>query len=305
MSTVLVIEDSEETRALIRDALAGSDCVGRVLEARDGVQGLKLLLSEPVDLVLCDLELPGLKGDSLLRMKKGGAIEAPFVLLTAVTDPLRRARLLQEGAADAITKPFFAVDLIARVELHLRLQRSQRELVEKNRLLEEQAHTDALTRLTNRRGLDQALQREVARAVRSGTPLSLVLVDVDHFKRVNDRWGHPAGDEVLRHLATVLDRNRRITDYAGRYGGEEFLLILTNSSEEGASIYAERCRQQIAALRIPLENGQDIGVTVSLGVAGRHEAESAEELIAAADRALYLAKEGGRNRVARASVRAG
>jgi diguanylate cyclase (GGDEF)-like protein len=300
MASILIIEDSASQRAEARAALRRSGLFERILEADNGLRGLKLLLSEPVDLVLCDLELPGLDGDKLLRMARSArGRQIPFLVLTAVTDYDRTARLLRDGASDAITKPFHAVDLIARIELHLKLERLQRELIEKNKMLEQLSITDSLTGLRNRRFLTEILSVEFQRALRYGTDLTLLMADLDHFKQVNDRHGHLAGDEVLCAVAERLQRRLRASDIGGRYGGEEFLVILSHSSAEGGVVLAEHWRADVEENPVELADGTPILTTLSIGVASHSPTfRDASELIAAADSALYRAKEWGRNQVA-------
>lgn len=300
MSTLLVIDDSRGQLVGVRGALEDAALFDQVLEADDGIQGLRQLLSGAPDLVICDLEMPGLDGEKLLRMVprgNGNAPSVPFLVLTAVTDAARRARLIEQGAADVITKPFHTADLVARVALHLKLVRIQRELLEKNAALERLSRTDALTGLANRREMDEALEREFRRSHRYEVPFSVVMADLDHFKTVNDRHGHDAGDRVLRAVAGVMASDLRDTDLAGRYGGEEFLAILGNNGIEGAAVFAERLRGAVEALEIELDSGESIGVTLSLGLAQWHpERTTVSEIVGRADAALYLAKETGRNR---------
>jgi diguanylate cyclase (GGDEF)-like protein len=299
MASILIIEDSASQRAEVRDALRQSGLFERILEADNGLRGLKLLLSEPVDLVVCDLELPGLDGDKLLRMSHSAqGRQIPFLVLTAVTDYDRMAQLLRDGASDAITKPFHAVDLIARIELHLKLERLQRELIEKNKMLEKLSITDPLTGLRNRRFLTEILSVEFQRALRYRTDLTLLMADLDHFKQVNDRYGHLAGDEVLSVVAERLQRRLRASDIGGRYGGEEFLVILSHGGREGGVSFAEQWRADVEETPVELEDGTPIRTTLSIGVVSYLPSfKDASQLIAAADSALYRAKEGGRNQV--------
>jgi diguanylate cyclase (GGDEF)-like protein len=302
-ATLLVIEDSAQQRAEVRAAVEESAAFDRILEAEDGVHGLKLLLSEAVDVVLCDLELPGLDGEKILRMRKaarGAECEIPFLFLSATTDHERRARLLRSGASDSITKPFHRAELVARLELHLKLVRLQRELLNKNKLLEQLSTTDALTGLRNRRYLTEILAVEFLRAKRYDTPLAVVMADIDHFKQVNDRHGHATGDSVLESVGGVLRRHLRGSDYGGRYGGEEFLMVLANADEDGASVFAERLRQEVEETMLRTDSGTALHVTLSLGVAAYSAGhQTPGDLVSQADEALYRAKQAGRNRVAR------
>jgi diguanylate cyclase (GGDEF)-like protein len=243
--------------------------------------------------------MPGLDGEKLLRMRsavRDAEVPIPFLVLTAVTDPVRRARLLREGASDAITKPFHTADLIARIRLHQKLVQSQRELIEKNRELEILSRTDPLTGLANRRFLDETLARELARARRTGMPVALALVDIDRFKWVNDTHGHLTGDAVLAGIAKTFSGMVRETDCAGRFGGEEFLVILVNNDGAGALVFAERLREAIARVRVGTGGGATLGVTVSIGVAAwSPDLQSPQAFIAQADEALYCAKQSGRD----------
>jgi diguanylate cyclase (GGDEF)-like protein len=299
MTTLLVIDDSESQRQHIREALAGVTAFTRILEASDGIQGLSLLMREPVDVVLCDLSMPKLEGDKLLRMKQAspGGAHIPFVFLTGAADAERRARLLSDGAADAVAKPFHPGELVARLQLHLKVKRLQDELVHKNAQLAQLSTVDALTGLRTRRFLDDVLNVEFLRARRYRTPLALVMADLDHFKSINDSCGHPGGDSVLRELGALFLGLVRRTDVAGRYGGEEFLLIHPQSDAAGAAKMAERIREAVAKATFETPAGAR-RVTLSLGVAEYDKRlTSAKELVAAADRALYVAKRAGRNRV--------
>ncbi|HXK24052.1 MAG TPA: diguanylate cyclase [Myxococcota bacterium] len=299
MATLLLIDDSDSQRETIRAALEGVTTFKRVLEARDGLEGLSLLVREPVDVVLCDLAMPKLDGDKLLRMKDAnpGGANIPFVFLTGSADPERRARLISSGAADAIAKPFHPGELLARLQLHLKVKRLQDELMLKNAALAQLSSVDALTGLRARRFLDEILNVEFLRARRYRTPLAVVMADLDHFKRINDGSGHPAGDHVLRELGAIFLSMVRRTDVAGRYGGEEFLVIHPQSTATGAAHLAERLRHAVEIARFDAE-GVPLRVTLSLGVAEYdRRMASPRDLIAAADRALYAAKRGGRNRV--------
>jgi diguanylate cyclase (GGDEF)-like protein len=300
MARILIIEDSASQRAELCALLRQSGLCEQILEADNGLRGLKLLLSEPVDLVLCDLELPGLDGEKLLRMSHSAhGRQIPFLVLTAVKDTQRTAQLLREGACDTIIKPFHSLDLIARVELHLKLQELQRELIEKNKLLEKLSTTDPLTGLRNRRFLTEILSVEFQRAQRYGTGLSILMADLDRFKRINDRHGHLAGDEMLRVLAKRLLLRLRASDVGGRYGGDEFMVILSHVDDDGGLIFAERWRAEVEETRVELGDGESIHATLSIGVANYAPAFADwGKLVAAADDALYRAKGSGRNQVA-------
>ncbi len=300
MATILIIDDSQAHRGEIRGAIEGVRLFDRVLEAADGLRGLRMLLAEPVDVVLCDLELPGLDGDKLLRVKdrSPGGSNIPFIFLTASSDVDRRARLLDGGACDTISKPFHPADLVARLRLHLKVKRLQDELLEKNAALAKLSTVDALTGLRSRRYMDDVLAIEFLRSRRYKTPLALVMADLDHFKEVNDAHGHPAGDAVLRGVADLLREGLRASDVGGRYGGEELVVLLPQNGCEGAAVVAERWRAAVEGTRFEVPGGGRVSVTISVGVTEcRPEIDAPDDLVAAADAALYRAKERGRNRV--------
>jgi diguanylate cyclase (GGDEF)-like protein len=305
MSTILVIDDEDSQRARIRRALEDARIFAKILEARDGFEGLRMLMGETVDVVLLDLEMSQLDGEKLLRMKDSspGGSSIPFIFLTACSDLDRRARLLSHGASDAIEKPFHPADLVARLRLHLKVKRLQDELMLKNARLAQLSTIDGLTGLRARRFVDELLNIEFLRARRYRTSLVVLMADIDHFKRVNDEYGHVAGDHVLRGVAEVLRCMTRSTDVVGRYGGEELIVIGPQNSASGATVLAERMRETVEAGRFGVGD-RKLGVTVSIGVAEYHNGMSSpEDLVDAADRALYDAKEKGRNRVCVAASR--
>jgi diguanylate cyclase (GGDEF)-like protein len=299
VASILIIDDSASARASLRKALEESHRFDRIVEARDGFEGLRLLLAEGADIVICDLEMPGLDGEKLLATQRTrpGSEDVPFLFLTSERNPDRIARLLRAGASDWIQKPFHPSELLARLELHLRLRRLQVELREKNATLERLSTTDPVTGLRTRRWVGEFLAFEILRARRYRNPLSLLMADLDHFKRVNDTHGHRAGDTVLRALSDVMRSTLRSTDLVGRYGGEEFLVVLPQTDLAGALVLAERVREAVEQTSIDL-GGTSLSVTTSIGAAAFGGAiESAEAFIEAADAALYEAKNAGRNRV--------
>jgi diguanylate cyclase (GGDEF)-like protein len=299
MSTILLIEDSPSYRAEIRRVVENAQLFKEILEAEDGLRGLGLLTKAAPDVVLCDLEMPGLDGEKLLSCNPSGV---PFLFLTASQDATRKVRLLENGACDFIAKPCDPAELVARLKLHLKLRLLQSELREKNLELEKQSRTDAVTGLRNRRYIDEFLAVECLRARRYGAPLSVLMADLDHFKQVNDRYGHPAGDAVLRGMAHLLEGTLRAADVGGRYGGEEFVVILPQTDLEGAAEFGERLRSAVDSTSFEISGEAPIHVTLSAGAA-ELDAKMArpEDLVAAADAALYEAKGAGRNRVALAA----
>lgn len=298
MATLLLIDDSPAHRAEIRRAVEEEHIFDTILEAGDGFEGLKLLLSKTVDVVLCDLEMPGLDGEKLLQMKESRlqGREIPFLFLTATTDLDRKVRLLQSGAYDAIAKPFHTPDLVARLKLHLKIKRLSDELREKNEMLAHASKTDAVTGLGSRRYLTDVLAVEALCANRYKKALSVLIADLDHFKNVNDTHGHASGDVVLAGTASLLLKTLRATDVAGRWGGEEFVVVLRETDLVGAEKIAERWRAAVEAEVFRSTYGKPISVTVSIGVASFGGAHTTPDvLLSAADAALYKAKAQGRN----------
>lgn len=299
VSTILVIDDSPPDRSLVLDTLRQAGIFDRILEAKDGLEGLEQLLNESVDVVLCDLEMPGLDGEKLLQMKqsRSGVCDIPILFITASENLGRRARLLEEGACDAITKPFHPADLVARLRLHLRINHLQDELRAKHETLAELSTTDLVTGLRTRRHVSEALAVEFLRARRYRLQLSVLMADLDDFKQTNDQFGHPSGDSVLREVSARLLDLVRATDVAGRYGGDEIVVVLAQSPLEGARTLAERWRQAVEKMSLLSADGREMATTISIGIAEYEwSTESPDDLIAVADSALYRAKKAGGNR---------
>ncbi len=298
MASVLIVDDSAQARQLIKQAVAQAKVFDRVLEASDGIQGLKFLLEETFDIVICDLEMDGFNGEKLLRARQSnpGGANLPFIVVTGSDDVDRRTSLLENGASDVLTKPFHPPDLVARLLLHLKIKRLQDELLIKNETLSRLSAFDSVTGLRSRRYVSEVLSIEFLRARRYQSPLSVIMADLDHFKQVNDRYGHPAGDAVLRGVSGQLLGRLRATDVGGRYGGEEILVILHQSNLLGAATLAERWRHDVETAKYESPDGRLIEVRISLGIAQYDSTMSGpDDLIQAADDALYRAKAAGRN----------
>ncbi len=299
-TSILVIDDSAVARRLIIDTLRQTALFTRYHEAASGIEGLELLRRQPVDVVLCDLEMPGIDGFRFLEMV--GTLEElreiPVILLTGEEAQDRKIQGLERGASDYITKPFDPGELVARVKVQLKIKSLQDSLRESNRQLERLSMTDHLTGLANRRHFMETLEREFIRSRRTTLPLSLVMLDIDHFKKINDTYGHQRGDEVLVSVAELLQQSLRPYDTAARYGGEEFALVLPETSLDEAFQAAERLRRQTAQKAFAGAPG-DLHITASLGVAAVPGAKigSVDHLILEADAALYRAKRNGRDRV--------
>ncbi len=300
MATLLVIDDSAAHRREIVSALEPHGLFDSILQAADGPQGLKRLLNEEVGFIICDLELPGFDGEKILHIKQASpqARSIPIIFLTGSSDRDRKARLLELGAQDVIDKPFYDPDLVARTRLHMKTKRLYDELRAKSDLMTQLSTTDALTGLRTRRYATEVLTIEMLRARRYDNPLAILMADIDHFKQVNDEYGHLAGDEVLAGVSQTLLEQLRVTDVAGRYGGEEILVVLSQNAAAGAEVLAERWRMAVEQAEFEAPDGRRVRVQISVGVASYDPSmESGEALIARADAALYEAKARGRNQV--------
>jgi len=297
----LIVDDSPSIRAQIRAVLERVDDFDEFIEAGDGLQAFKMMVDRRPDLVVCDLIMPVFDGLKFLALRatRPELANIPVIMLTADGDANRKVEVFDQGASDYVTKPFNDRELLARVRVHYRLKVLQDELRDANKRLESLADTDGLTGLYNRRYFDGLLSRELQRTARYKTPLGLALLDIDHFKSVNDTFGHPTGDAVLRNVSNLVISSVRVTDCAARYGGEEIAIVFTQTTAQGVTEVTERLRQRLESFRHQFE-GQEVQCTASFGVAvcdGRAETPSAQELIGRADRALYRAKHTGRNRM--------
>ncbi|MFZ3209342.1 MAG: diguanylate cyclase [Geobacteraceae bacterium] len=297
---ILIIDDSAAVRGQIVQTLRNAGTFDRYFEAQDGIEGFKTLTAVRVDLIICDLEMPRMDGFKFLSLlgSREHLRDIPVIMLTGREDQDLKIKGLEQGAVDYVTKPFDAGELVARVRVQQKIKALQDELRRSNEMLKELSNTDYLTHLYNRRFIMDALENEFQRIRRKGGHLSLIIADIDHFKRVNDTYGHQQGDMVLVELARVSKEKLRRYDIAARYGGEEFLFLLPEAAVEEARVVAERLRVGVEGMRFAPPMG-DLVVTTSLGLAtypGK-PMDSVDELVREADAALYLAKERGRNRI--------
>ena len=296
--TILVADNSMVVRAVLRRQLEADGHT--VVEAVDGEEAIIACREYSPDVVLLDVEMPVLDGHGTLeRLKSDPDLkDIPVVFLTGRVDTADVVTGLRLGAHDYLRKPFEANELMARVSAALRTKELQDELRRRNAELDRVSRIDMLTNIYNRRHLDEHLRRAISGARRHGRTVGVLLVDIDHFKDVNDQHGHLAGDAVLKEVAARLQGAIRTEDALGRWGGEEFIAVLTDTPGEAIGVLAERMRQAIASTPFVLDDGTRIRVTVSIGhTAGT---EDAEVLVHRSDDALYVAKEAGRNQVAAA-----
>jgi two-component system cell cycle response regulator len=264
-----------------------------LLIATDGKQGLQMAVTVQPDLILLDVEMPDPDGFTVCRDLKSRpeTMQIPIVFLTGVSSSEEKIKGLELGAIDYITKPFDPAELRARVRASLRTK----YLLD---LLAKKAQIDGLTGLWNRGQFDHRLASELSLAKRTNDPLSVMMVDIDNFKSINDTFGHPTGDEIIRQVGQIITDCVRLEDVVCRYGGEEFAIVMPNTSSERASIAAERIRRKLNDGDLNAL-GENIKVTASFGVAGSRGAS--DRTVRAADEALYRAKRCGRNRIERAA----
>jgi diguanylate cyclase (GGDEF)-like protein len=294
LSKVLVIDDDPFSAGLIDSCLRAAGFMSST--CTDSERALDMIMAELPDLIILDVVMPKLDGfDLCRRVRAHPALQfTPIIFVTRRGDVLQRVRGLEVGGNDYIAKPFEPQELIARVRSHLMRLSSLREL----------AIRDGLTRCYNHKYFKVRLTQEIARARRYKSPLTIGMLDVDHFKKVNDTYGHMAGDTVLAQLSSIVVAAVRSTDVVGRYGGEEFGIMLVQAGADEAAIVTNRLRERIAQHRFALpdipaapDTPADIPVTVSVGVTQFVPTDDLESLLHRADQALYDAKEGGRNQV--------
>lgn len=296
---ILVADDDRVTREYVGGLLRGNGMDVRT--APDGREALEIARGGEVDLVLLDVMMPGLDGIDCCRLIKSMTQETflPVILLTAKADPKSRVEGLRIGADDYLGKPFDERELLARVHGMLRIKKMHDDVRAARERLEELSVRDELTGLYNYRYLTTRLGEEFKRAERYKDPLACVMIDLDHFKRVNDGHGHDVGDTVLREVAVRLLGGVREIDVVARYGGEEFLLILPSTHFSGALTVSDRVWRAMREQPVRDASGVEIRVTLSAGVAlyPSRDVRTKDELLKAADRALYQAKDDGRDRI--------
>jgi two-component system, cell cycle response regulator len=286
LTKVLVVDD-EEIICTLFAAMLGHYGRYHVVTTTDGRQVMDILRREPFDVMLLDMSMPAISGLDVLRQVTQAFEELPVIIVTGHGSIEIAVESMQAGAADFVTKP------VPAAVLHLRIQKAL-EHARTRRL----ASTDGLTEVYNHRTFQERLSQEIARADRYSRPLSLLMIDVDHFKVYNDTYGHPQGDIVLQDLARLLQEMSRTSDTVARWGGEEFAIILPETDSVGAQKIGQRLREQVEGYLFPGKELMPGGtLTISIGVATHAPAGSRDALLQAADTALYTAKHEGRNRV--------
>jgi diguanylate cyclase (GGDEF)-like protein len=295
---ILIVEDEPINRRLVKHSLltAGYE----VVEAEDGQSAWELFQQEPFQFIITDWMMPKLSGPELVqRIRESGKKSYTYIImLTAMNNEDNVVLGLESGADEYLTKPINSRELVARVASGVRILKLEEQLLQAHQKMETLAMYDGLTNLLNRRAIEEFGEGELNKAIRKDLPFCIILLDIDYFKSVNDQHGHKAGDVVLKQVAKILSEEIRDYDRVGRWGGEEFILILPETHIQEALIVAERMRSRIADTQISLENEASISVHISLGVACTNKQKiSLSTLIDRADQALYQAKQNGRNQV--------
>ena len=290
---IIIIEDSKLNREVLHKILCNDYSI---VFAHDGVEALEKVRSEQPDLILLDIVLPGIDGfDVLAELKKCDMSHSiPVIIISGRSNPDDEVKGLELGAVDYITKPFHEIVVKARVETQVRI-------LKQIRIIEKMGLFDTLTNIPNRLQFDQSLNKEWKRANREKLPVSLIMIDIDHFKTYNDTHGHQQGDVALKTVASTIKSSlKRPADVAARWGGEEFSVLLPNTEIDGAMHIAEDIRKNVEKASIPCSaTNSSHNITVSLGVSRMQpdNNNNVSKLILKADTALYMAKDMGRNRV--------
>jgi two-component system, cell cycle response regulator len=289
--SVLVIEDHPDQRDLLAIVLQREGY--RVVTAANGMEALEKLQQEQVHIALSDIMMPKMDGFELInRVRSNPALKNTYVILiTARIQEGDRVRGLDMGADDYITKPFSFSELLARVRVGSRVVQYQQHL-------EHQSQVDSLTGLFNRRAFEKKVEEEFERAKRYNHPLSVLILDIDNFKVINDTYGHHGGDTALIKISETLKERTRRSDFPSRYGGEEFVLILPETDSENAIQVAGKIHEEIRGSQFGT-TARSFLLTVSIGVSSSSNKEYSDwrEMLNDADRALYVAKNSGKDRV--------
>lgn len=294
---ILIVDDVSKNLQVVGAML---DDVGYATTfATSGKQAIERVKTANPDLILLDLMMPEINGLQVCEHLKADPLyaEIPIIFLTASNESEHLLQAFSQGAVDYVTKPYKAPELLARVKTHLELKYTRDELKQALVELEKLATTDPLTGIANRRHLLVLGEREFQRTHRYKNPFSVLMIDIDHFKLINDNYGHSIGDKALKIMADVTVNALRKVDIFGRFGGEEFVVFLPETKADEALVVAERIREAIATTPIYVDD-QTIHITVSIGVTIYNSSEiSLDGLLMEADKALYDAKKQGRNQV--------
>ena len=301
---ILLVEDSRSQAKVTKDFLENNGY--EVDWVEDGKSAIMKVRTQPVDIVLLDFVLPDINGNEVCRWLKLNEHTKgiPIIMITTRSGTKNKVSSLEAGADDCLPKPYNEIELNARIYACLRTKALQDELREKNRQLQEMltkvetlAVVDSLTGLYNRRHCENMLENEFGRTTRYNSSLTCLMIDIDHFKKVNDEFGHRTGDTVLREVAQIIKNNAREVDTVARWGGEEFIVLLPQTEQVNGELFASRLVKVISEHQFLGIPGRHI--TVSIGIASSPDPsiDTGEKLINASDFALYEAKRKGRNRI--------
>ncbi|MCD2449660.1 diguanylate cyclase [Methylicorpusculum oleiharenae] len=294
--TILIIDDAKENIVVLSRLLKSH---GNIIFAQNGEEGLLSAMQSIPDLILLDISMPGLDGfEVLMHLKQSpSTADLPVIFITGIPDSDTEEKGLTLGAVDYITKPFSSAVVKARVRHQLKLQRLTRALKDANARLTLLAMTDPLTGAHNRRYFIDMLKNEMSRARRYQHPMSLMVIDIDRFKNINDSFGHDAGDQVIMEVVKTSAEVLRKNDVFSRFGGEEFTILMPETTLEEAAQIAARLCEKVAETQLATDHHQ-INFTVSGGVVQLEDGDlTPEAILKRADIALYQAKQQGRNRI--------
>ncbi|MFK5891988.1 MAG: diguanylate cyclase [Pseudomonadota bacterium] len=303
--TILVVDDTITNLDILVELLDGYD----VIEAANGVDALEIVSEELIDLILLDIMMPDMDGFEVCQKLKSNedTKDIPIIFITAKADEDSIEQAYDMGGIDYITKPFKPKELLARVKRELKMQALIHDLEASQEELKILASTDPMTKLYNRRYFSKISEHILNLAKRDDTYISIMMLDIDKFKNVNDTCGHKVGDDVIITLASSLQQFTRKSDIVCRFGGEEFLILLPKTNIDGAVVIAQNIREAVESLVVNIEcdekpqGDKELKITVSIGVSQINNKEdiNIEASIKRADMALYKAKKSGRNRVCR------
>lgn len=317
MPLILIVDDSPMNLSFIDNILRNNNY--KTATAANGSDAIEYLSKNSPDVILLDIILPDVSGYDICKAVRSNAEteSIPIIFISSKSSPDEIQKGLRIGGSDYLIKPFNEIELLARIDNHYKFKKSQDKLkalneellranqiiAKKNKALEKALHqlerlatTDALTNLYNRRFIMSKINEEILRYKRSGKVFSFLLCDIDHFKSINDEYGHNFGDYCLKELSRTVLKNVREQDTVSRWGGEEFLILLVETGKEEAGIVAERIRSEIQGLTLK-HNGIQTQMNVTIGVSEYDSALEVKDCIKTADKALYQGKANGRNQV--------
>lgn len=308
---IVIVDDTPDNLRLLAGILKERGY--KVRPAPSGARALATIRKDPPELILLDIMMPEMDGYEVCkRLKSDESLrDIPVIFLSALHEVLDKVKAFKAGGVDYISKPFQVEEVLARVSTHLTIRAQQmalelqnEELIKKNTLIMEQskelevlASKDPLTGLSNRRDFFRKARDEEKRSSRTNRHFSLIVMDIDHFKKVNDTYGHDCGDAVLKGVARGLEQTLRVQDVVARWGGEEFACLLPETEMDGARHVADKIRRNIEDMRHGCGSVSAVSITVTIGICLCDGSCSIEECIRRADAALYKGKEQGRNRV--------